>query len=62
MGKSILDKFNDESYKTSWISVSHFFDQPFYIYKYAVSIAVSFKLYSDFKKTNNPNQVINFLK
>ncbi|AUB31507.1 M3 family metallopeptidase [Spiroplasma floricola] len=62
LGKSIFDKFNPESYKFSWISISHLFEQPFYIYKYAVSIAVSFKLYSEFKKTNNSEQIINFLK
>ncbi|WP_338985665.1 M3 family metallopeptidase [Spiroplasma endosymbiont of Diplazon laetatorius] len=62
LGKSIFDRFDSESYKYSWISISHLFEQPFYIYKYAVSIAVSFKLYSQFKSTSDSTQIINLLK
>ncbi|AUM62616.1 M3 family metallopeptidase [Spiroplasma monobiae] len=62
LGKSIFDRYDADSYKYSWISISHLFEQPFYIFKYAVSIAVSFKLYSEFKNTNDSNKIINFLK
>ncbi|WP_342259337.1 M3 family metallopeptidase [Spiroplasma endosymbiont of Dioctria linearis] len=62
LGKSIFDRYDDQVYKYSWIAISHIFEQPFYIYKYAVSIAVSFKLYSEFKRTKDASQIINFLK
>ncbi|QHX36622.1 M3 family metallopeptidase [Spiroplasma sp. BIUS-1] len=62
LGKTVFDKYNSDAINYSWISISHIFEQPFYIYKYAVSIAVSFKLYSEFKKTNNPDVILNFLK
>ncbi|WP_158500849.1 M3 family metallopeptidase [Spiroplasma cantharicola] len=62
LGNSVFDKYDNEVGKYSWIAISHIFEQPFYIYKYAVSIAVSFKLYSDFKRTGDETQIINFLK
>ncbi|AGR42078.1 M3 family metallopeptidase [Spiroplasma diminutum] len=62
LGKSIFNRFDKNSYKYGWISISHIFEQPFYIYKYAVSIAVSFHLYSRFKNSNDPSEIISFLK
>ncbi len=62
LGESIFDKYNDEVIEYGWTSISHIFEQPFYIYKYAVSIAVSFKLYEDFKKTNDYTNILNYLK
>ncbi|WP_339034041.1 oligoendopeptidase F [Spiroplasma endosymbiont of Cantharis rufa] len=56
------DEFDDKDEQDySWPYISHFFQSPFYVYKYAVDLVASFKLYKDFKK-GNKNTIINFLK
>ncbi|WP_339030070.1 oligoendopeptidase F [Spiroplasma endosymbiont of Cantharis nigra] len=56
------DEFDDKDEPNySWPYISHFFQSPFYVYKYAVDLLASFKLYRDFKK-GNKNTIINFLK
>jgi len=59
-GKS-LDKFDLTTKWYSWPRVSHFFHSPYYVYKYATSITVSYKLYEDIKQGNAKN-LLNFLK
>ncbi|MBY7705089.1 hypothetical protein JIY74_33630 [Vibrio harveyi] len=41
--------------------MSHFFHSPFYVYKYAIDVTASYKLYDDIKK-ENIESTINFLK
>jgi oligoendopeptidase F len=48
--------------KYVWSRISHFFDSPFYVYKYAISLLISFHFYNDFLKSNNEKNIINFLK
>lgn len=60
-GQDALDIVDDKAKSYSWPRVSHFFQSPFYVYKYATSITVSFKLYEDVKKGNKDNLLI-FLK
>ncbi|AUM63006.1 oligoendopeptidase F [Spiroplasma monobiae] len=56
------DEFEDsEEDNYSWPYISHFFQSPFYVYKYAIDLVASYKLYNDFKKGNKHN-VLNFLK
>jgi len=37
----------DELYGSTWTRISHFYDVPFYVYKYATSYAASAKLFRD---------------
>lgn len=60
-GQDILDSSEEKQKVYSWPRVSHFFHSPFYVYKYATSITVSFKLYEDIKQGNKEN-LLNFLK
>lgn len=60
-GQDVLDSIKEKEKTYSWPRVSHFFQSPFYVYKYATSITVSFKLYEDVKKGNKDN-LLNFLK
>ncbi|AKX34618.1 oligoendopeptidase F [Spiroplasma litorale] len=54
--------FSDKDRKTyNWPYISHFFYSPYYVYKYAIDIVASFKLYEDFKNNKKEN-IINFLK
>ncbi len=56
------DEFDDKDEPNySWPYISHFFQSPFYVYKYAIDLVASFKLYKDFKK-GNKNTIIDFLK
>lgn len=60
-GQDVLD-VNDKNQKAyGWPRVSHFFHSPFYVYKYATSVTVSYKLYEDVKQ-GNTNNLLNFLK
>lgn len=61
LGTSVFNSFTKDRSKYGWISVTHFFDQPFYIYKYAVSVAVSFKIYQDVKE-GKAESALNYLK
>ncbi|AHI53340.1 oligoendopeptidase F [Spiroplasma culicicola] len=57
-GYDIFDDKDRQVYH--WPYISHFFHSPFYVYKYAIDLVASYKLYDDFKKGNN--NIINFLK
>ncbi len=59
-GYNVFDKYKD-SRAYSWPRISHFFNSPFYVYKYATCVVASFKLYNDVKN-GKPNNLINFLK
>lgn len=60
-GADILDKKEPDKKIYSWPRISHFFHSPYYVYKYAVAIAASFKLYQDIKN-NNFDNLLKFLK
>lgn len=60
-GQDVLDVEDDKQKNYAWPRVSHFFHSPFYVYKYATSITVSFKLYEDVKQGKKEN-LLNFLK
>ncbi|WP_338972998.1 M3 family metallopeptidase [Spiroplasma endosymbiont of Panorpa germanica] len=60
-GKSPFDKYDDKLKNISWMLSSHIFEQPFYLYKYALSLVMSFKLFQEFKN-NNFELITNFLK
>ena len=60
-GADALDKKEPNKKFYSWPRVSHFFHSPYYVYKYAVAITVSFKLYHDIKN-NNFDNLLKFLK
>ncbi|ASP28717.1 oligoendopeptidase F [Spiroplasma corruscae] len=56
------DLFDNKERKTFfWSQISHFFYSPYYVYKYAIDIVASFKLYEDFKNNKKEN-IISFLK
>lgn len=60
-GQDVLDVVDAKEKHYNWPRVSHFFHSPFYVYKYATSITVSYKLYEDVKQGNKEN-LLNFLK
>lgn len=60
-GQDVLDVADEKEKNYSWPRVSHFFHSPFYVYKYATSITVSYKLYEDIKQGNKEN-LLQFLK
>jgi oligoendopeptidase F len=60
-GADILDKKEPDKKFHSWPRISHFFHSPYYVYKYAVAITASFKLYQDIKN-NNFDDLLKFLK
>ncbi|AOG60467.1 oligoendopeptidase F [Spiroplasma helicoides] len=60
--RDYLSDFDNQIKYYNWFDLSHIFDEPFYMYKYSVSIAVSYYLYNDFKKTKNSQKIISFLK
>ncbi|WP_342276579.1 oligoendopeptidase F [Spiroplasma endosymbiont of Nebria brevicollis] len=60
-GQKVLDKADEKSKSYSWPRILHFFQSPYYVYKYATSITVSYKLYEDIKQGKKEN-LINFLK
>lgn len=39
----------DELYNITWARISHFYESPFYVYKYATCFASSAKIYNDIK-------------
>lgn len=60
-GQKVLDKADEKNKSYSWPRILHFFHSPYYVYKYATSITVSYKLYEDIKQGKKEN-LINFLK
>ncbi|AGJ90537.1 oligoendopeptidase F [Mycoplasma putrefaciens] len=62
-GYTVFDKIEQEDQKQGfgWPRISHFFHSPFYVYKYAIDVTASFKLYDDIKK-GNIDSTLNFLK
>ncbi|WP_342252706.1 oligoendopeptidase F [Spiroplasma endosymbiont of Amphibalanus improvisus] len=60
-GYTVFDNLDDKGNKYSWTRILHFFNSPYYVYKYATSIVASFKLYEDVKNGNVEN-VMKFLK
>ncbi|WP_425381177.1 oligoendopeptidase F [Spiroplasma endosymbiont of Polydrusus pterygomalis] len=60
-GQKALDKYDEKVKGYSWPRISHFFHSPYYVYKYATSITVSYKLYEDVKNGKKEN-LLNFLK
>ncbi|WFQ90410.1 oligoendopeptidase F [Mycoplasma feriruminatoris] len=54
-----LEKENQTGY--GWPRISHFFHSPFYVYKYAIDVTASYKLYDDIKK-GNIKTTLDFLK
>ncbi|QBQ08153.1 oligoendopeptidase F [Spiroplasma gladiatoris] len=58
-GYNIFDDKDRDAYQ--WPYIGHFFFSPFYVYKYAIDIVASFKLYDDFKK-RGPESILKFLK
>ncbi|WP_069117423.1 oligoendopeptidase F [Spiroplasma helicoides] len=58
-GYDIFDDKDREVYH--WPYISHFFGSPYYVYKYAIDIVASYKLYDDFKQ-NGPESILKFLK
>ncbi len=60
-GQKALDKYDEKVKGYSWPRISHFFHSPYYVYKYATSITVSYQLYEDVKNGKKEN-LLNFLK
>lgn len=60
-GQKALDKYDEKTKSYSWPRILHFFQSPYYVYKYATSITVSYKLYEDVKNNKKEN-LLNFLK
>lgn len=60
-GQKVLDKADEKNKSYSWTRILHFFHSPYYVYKYATSITVSYKLYEDIKQGKKEN-IINLLK
>lgn len=60
-GQKVLDKADEKNKSYSWPRILHFFHSQYYVYKYATSITVSYKLYEDIKQGKKEN-LINFLK
>lgn len=64
-GYDVFDQYpakdDKENLPYGWPRVSHFFHSPFYVYKYAIDITASYKLYMDIKN-GNVQSTINFLK
>lgn len=60
-GQKVLDKYDEKTKGYSWPRILHFFHSPYYVYKYATSITVSYKLYEDVKNGKKEN-LLNFLK
>ncbi|AOG60913.1 oligoendopeptidase F [Spiroplasma helicoides] len=52
---------NNERDAYYWPHIAHFFYYPFYVYKYSLDVAASFKIYQDVKKGGSQH-ITNFLK
>lgn len=51
----------DKVFMHGWPRISHFFHSPYYVFKYAIALAVSFNFLDDLKR-NGPEKYIDFLK
>ncbi|AGM26469.1 oligoendopeptidase F [Spiroplasma syrphidicola EA-1] len=60
-GYDVFDKLDEKGKPYGWTRILHFFNSPYYVYKYATCIVASFKLYNDVLN-HHSEQLINFLK
>lgn len=60
-GYDVFDEPDGQKLNYGWPRVSHFFHSPYYVYKYAVDLVASYKLYHDIKE-GNTTTTLNFLK
>ncbi|WP_434328821.1 oligoendopeptidase F [Mycoplasma capricolum subsp. capricolum] len=61
-GYKVFDKLDDNTKSGyGWPRISHFFHSPFYVYKYAIDVTASYKLYDDIKN-GNIQTTLDFLK
>lgn len=60
-GYDVFDSNLESDSQYVWPRVSHFFHSPYYVYKYAIDVTASYKLYTDIKK-GNPDSLLTFLK
>lgn len=60
-GYDIFDPMAPDELPYSWPRISHFYHSSFYVYKYALDIVASYKLYTDLK-AGNVETTLNFLK
>ncbi|AVP49656.1 oligoendopeptidase F [Williamsoniiplasma luminosum] len=61
-GHDVFDqKPNAKGIGYGWPYISHFFHSPYYVYKYAIDVVASYKLYTDIK-SGNVETTLNFLK
>ncbi len=59
-GYNFFDKYSDKL-NYGWPRISHFFNSPFYVYKYATCIVGAYKIYDQIQK-NGAEVLIKFLK
>ncbi|AHI53859.1 oligoendopeptidase F [Spiroplasma sabaudiense Ar-1343] len=59
--KNSFDSYDDKIKAISWSFSSHIFEQPFYLYKYALSLVMSLKLFQEYENSNF-EIINNFLK
>ncbi len=59
-----ISGFDDDAkpYHYSWPYILHFFESPFYVYKYAASLLASFAFYSSIKANGQVTPYLDFLK
>ncbi|WP_425377911.1 oligoendopeptidase F [Spiroplasma endosymbiont of Polydrusus pterygomalis] len=60
-GYTVFDKYEPQKKTYGWPRILHFFNSPYYVYKYATCIVASFKLYNDVIN-GHPEHLLNFLK
>ncbi|WP_374696610.1 oligoendopeptidase F [Spiroplasma endosymbiont of Polydrusus formosus] len=60
-GYTVFDKHEPQKKTYSWPRILHFFNSPYYVYKYATCIVASFKLYNDVIN-GYPEHLLSFLK
>ncbi len=60
-GYTVFDKYDATKKTYGWPRILHFFNSPYYVYKYATCIVASFKLYNDVIN-GKPEHLLKFLK
>ncbi|ATZ16140.1 oligoendopeptidase F [Entomoplasma freundtii] len=60
-GYDVFDEVDAQKLGYGWPRISHFFHSPYYVYKYAIDLVASYKLYHDIKEGNTAT-TLNFLK